>query len=85
MLERITHRGPDGDGSGIALVHRRLAILDLSRAAKQIMTTDDGHFTLAYNGEVYNFRDLRKNLEPKIESASSLLDLLLPQVILSLP
>lgn len=67
MTEAIAHRGPDGEGffvdGGLGLGHRRLAILDLTAAADQPMTTPDGRYTLVYNGEVYNFRELRKELE----------------------
>ena len=72
----LRHRGPDGhgkytgcsrrpedEGLTCVLVHTRLAILDLSEAAHQPMTTPDGRFTLAYNGEVYNFPDIRSELE----------------------
>jgi asparagine synthase (glutamine-hydrolysing) len=59
------HRGPDGSGvfesprSQVALGHVRLAILDLSEEAAQPMTSPDGRFTLIFNGEIYNFRELR--------------------------
>lgn len=67
MTEALAHRGPDGDGDfidgGLGLGHRRLAILDLTAAASQPMSTPDGRYTLVYNGEVYNFRELRRELE----------------------
>jgi asparagine synthase (glutamine-hydrolysing) len=62
------HRGPDGSGvfesprSQVALGHVRLAILDLSEEAAQPMTSADGRFTLVYNGEIYNYRELRASL-----------------------
>ena len=62
------HRGPDGSGvfesprSQVALGHVRLAVLDLSEQAAQPMTSPDGRFTLIYNGEIYNYRELRSTL-----------------------
>lgn len=65
----ISHRGPNGRGVFVdgpcGLAHRRLAIIDLSEAASQPMSTPDGRYTLSYNGEVYNFRELRSNLEER--------------------
>lgn len=67
MTGAVAHRGPDGSGEhierNVALGHRRLAILDLSFAGRQPMSTDDGRFVITYNGEVYNFRELRRELE----------------------
>ena len=67
MTDSLTHRGPDGEGQwikeNVALGHRRLAILDLSEAAEQPMCSFDNNYVLTYNGEIYNFVELRKELE----------------------
>lgn len=68
MAVKIQHRGPDADGfheepeTGIYLAHRRLAIIDLAGGA-QPMSTSDGALTIVFNGEIYNFRELRSELE----------------------
>jgi asparagine synthase (glutamine-hydrolysing) len=66
MIRQVAHRGPDGEDhvadGPIALGHRRLAIIDLSDAARQPMETRDGRFLLTYNGELYNFHQLRLQL-----------------------
>lgn len=67
MTDALAHRGPDGEGSYVdrfmGLGHRRLAIIDLSLAGKQPMITGDKQYAITYNGEVYNFRELRVELE----------------------
>ncbi|OLP16494.1 asparagine synthase (glutamine-hydrolyzing) [Leptolyngbya sp. 'hensonii'] len=67
MTDAIAHRGPDGEGhwvqDSVGLGHRRLAILDLSPAGHQPMATIDGRFILSFNGEIYNFNELRIELE----------------------
>jgi len=67
--DALTHRGPDGAGlyrsadGATALGHRRLAIIDLSDAGRQPMSNEDGTLWLTYNGEIYNYRALRRELE----------------------
>ena len=67
MALTLRHRGPDDDGvcslGPAALGHTRLSILDLSSAGHQPMQSEDGRVTLVYNGETYNFRELRHGLE----------------------
>ena len=71
MSAKIAHRGPDDEGAWISDDHkvgfafRRLAIIDLSPKGHQPMTTPDGRFTIAFNGEIYNHRVLRAELEAK--------------------
>ncbi|MEO8589503.1 MAG: asparagine synthase (glutamine-hydrolyzing) [Flavobacteriales bacterium] len=66
MNAALAHRGPDADGiwqgSDVVLGHRRLSIIDLSAASNQPMTTPDDRWTIVFNGEIYNYRDLRKQL-----------------------
>jgi asparagine synthase (glutamine-hydrolysing) len=69
MTRRLAHRGPDGEGvrtEGPAVLgHRRLSIIDLSEAAAEPMSNEDGSLWLVFNGEIYNFRELRRELEPR--------------------
>ena len=67
MTDVLAHRGPDGEGfyidNFIGLGHRRLAIIDLSPAGHQPMINTNGEYALTYNGEIYNFQELRVELE----------------------
>ena len=67
MTDAIAHRGPDGEGhwieDGVGLGHRRLSIIDLSPFAHQPMISHDNRYVLSYNGEIYNFRELRTELK----------------------
>ena len=71
MAGTLRHRGPDDGaswvdaGAGIALGHRRLSIIDLSPEGRQPMSSPTGRYVIAYNGEIYNFRELRLELEHK--------------------
>src|SRR4029079_3655704 len=63
----LAHRGPDDEGyyeeGPVGLAHKRLTILDTSRRGRQPMFTEDGQLAITYNGEVYNFLELRADLE----------------------
>lgn len=68
MRDSVVHRGPDGAGNFVegplGLGHRRLSIIDLG-TGQQPMQTEDGRFVITYNGEIYNYRELRKELEAR--------------------
>ena len=69
MTDLIAHRGPDGEGrltldeGHVFLGHRRLAVIDLSEEARQPMQGRDKRYSITYNGEIYNYRELKKELE----------------------
>ena len=67
MAASMWHRGPDGNGIRVAgpvgLGFRRLSILDLSHAADQPMASEDGQLILVFNGKIYNYVELRRELE----------------------
>jgi asparagine synthase (glutamine-hydrolysing) len=69
MLAAMRHRGPDDEGLHVedsgkcALAHTRLAIIDVTPGGHQPMSTDDGRFTIVFNGEIYNYLDVRRELQ----------------------
>lgn len=69
MTDSMVHRGPDGRGTwihrsgNVGFGHRRLAIIDLSENGRQPMSNDDGSIQVTFNGEIYNFRELRAKLQ----------------------
>ena len=71
MADHMKRRGPDGSGiwigddGRIGLAHRRLAIIDLSDNGLQPMQTDDGRFVISFNGEIYNYKELRSSLRAR--------------------
>ncbi|HEY1984132.1 MAG TPA: asparagine synthase (glutamine-hydrolyzing) [Terracidiphilus sp.] len=85
MTRSLRSRGPDAEGfwkrDNVAFGHRRLAILDLDRRADQPMLSSDNRFCITFNGEIYNFRELRRDLEAKGETFRTSSD---TEVLLSL-
>ncbi len=71
MLDKIKHRGPEQEGlwfnsrQNVALGHRRLAIIDLSPLGSQPMKSEDGRYIIVFNGEIYNFEEIRNELSGK--------------------
>ena len=75
MSDSIKHRGPDGYGyytdKNVSLGHRRLSIIDLSKNGKQPMSNEEGNIWITFNGEIYNYKELRKELEIKYKFKSN--------------
>ena len=71
MTDSLSHRGPDAEGywdsahDGVALGHRRLSIIDLSDLGKQPMSSPSGRYVIVYNGEIYNYREIRRDLDQR--------------------
>ena len=78
MANTIAHRGPDGEGyfieENVALAHRRLAIIDTSDLGAQPMTSANNNWVLAFNGCIYNYKELREELKSKGHSFRSTSD-----------
>src|SRR5215472_11624618 len=66
MTSSLVHRGPDQSGTFVdgelGFGHRRLSIIDLSEAGRQPMTNEDGNVVVTFNGEIYNFQEIRADL-----------------------
>ena len=82
MTNSLIHRGPDAEGfyfndeKGVGLGHRRLSIIDLSSSANQPMKSNCGRYIMVYNGEIYNFNEIKKKIrdyEPKTNSDSEVI------------
>lgn len=75
MVELLRHRGPDDEGiyidEEIGLGHSRLSVIDLTSSGKQPMVSEDGRYALVFNGEIYNFRELRKKYCSDVDFKSS--------------
>src|SRR3989344_3197099 len=74
-MDVLAHRGPDDSGyytdKNISLGHRRLSIIDLSRKGHQPMSDKNGELVIIYNGEIYNFKEIREKLEKKYDFKSN--------------
>lgn len=74
MNAATKHRGPDGTGvfreQGVSLGHNRLAIIDVTNRGAQPMKTNDGRYTIVFNGEIYNFKELRESIDYDFRSES---------------
>ena len=86
MTRTLVHRGPDDsgmwEGDGVCLGHTRLSILDLSSAGHQPMTK--GHLTVVYNGEIYNFQELRRDLELRDQARPPRCEISAPRIAATL-
>ena len=75
MVAIIAHRGPDDSGTyqshGVLLGHNRLSVIDLSRAGRNPMFSACGRYVIVYNGEVFNFKELREELRGKYAFTTS--------------
>ena len=77
MASTINHRGPDDEGyyvhpeNGVALAHKRLSIIDLSKQGAQPMTSNSGRYIIVFNGEIYNYIELKKYLYGKYNLSGS--------------
>lgn len=72
MTDKMIHRGPDAEGQWIdkrvALGHRRLSIIDLDAKSNQPMFSHDKRFVIIYNGEIYNYVELKEELVKKVHA-----------------
>ena len=71
IKKSLEHRGPDFSkvdyiNENVALIHTRLSIIDLDQRSNQPMYSKDNRFSIVFNGEIYNFREIRKTLEKKV-------------------
>lgn len=68
MHESLRHRGPDGHGiwseGGLSIFHRRLAVVDVSNTGQQPMISLNGRWIISFNGEIYNYKNIKKKIDP---------------------